>query len=360
MIKAILITNFPAPYREKVYEKISSENINFLVLYVKKHEKGRKWLFKQGDYKKIFLHEFKKSKFNIFKLWHILNFYSPDVVITTGFSYNHLISIIWTKLFSKKHICFTDGWEYTVNKLSFIHKLLRKLIYVKSNAFIGPSDKTLKMFKTYGAYKSQLFKSHLCVSNQKYFNYPNVRKKYDLMFSGQFIERKMPYFFIDICYELKKKYNNLSVLILGDGKLKTDIMKYFELRKIDFYYPGFVQQQDLPKYYKQSKIFLFPTKFDPWGVVANEACASGLPVITTSFAGVADEIVIHKYNGYILDVDVKLWVQYIDSLLSNEHLYNTFANNSLQLIKPYNELNASKGIKDAINYVFMKTKKNKK
>ncbi len=356
MTKTVLITNYPAPYREKVYEKVGSENINFQVIYIDHLEKGRKWLFELGNYKKVFLiEESANRRFFEIKIWNILNKLNPDVVITTGFSSVHLIAIFWIKYYHKKHICFTDGWKYTVSKLTIVHKLLRKLIYRRSDAFIGPSIKTLKMFESYGAIKQQLFQSHLCVDNQRFINCPQLDKKYDLMFSGQFVERKMPFFFVDVCKEILKKYKTLKVLILGEGKLKSEIIDSLKYWNIDFYYPGFVQQQDLPKYYKQSKIFLFPTKSDPWGVVANEACAAGLPIITTPYSGVADEIVIHNYNGYVIDADIKKWGQYIDNLLSDELLYNKFATNSLKLISSFNDLNASKGIKDAIKYVSINT-----
>ena len=37
---------------------------------------------------------------------------------------------------------------------------------------------------------------------------------------------------------------------------------------------GFARQEDLPRWYGASRVFLFPTQWDPWGVVANEACAA--------------------------------------------------------------------------------------
>ena len=54
---------------------------------------------------------------------------------------------------------------------------------------------------------------------------------------------------------------------------------------------GFAAQRELPDLYRSAKVFLFPTLADVWGVVANEACAAGLPVIVSPHAGVAGELV---------------------------------------------------------------------
>jgi putative transposase len=53
---------------------------------------------------------------------------------------------------------------------------------------------------------------------------------------------------------------------------------------------GYFSQNELPYYYALTRVFLFPTLLDPWGVVANEACAAGVPVITCSNAGAAGDL----------------------------------------------------------------------
>jgi glycosyltransferase involved in cell wall biosynthesis len=46
---------------------------------------------------------------------------------------------------------------------------------------------------------------------------------------------------------------------------------------------------------------VFPTQFDGWGMVVNEAMACGLPVITTTTCGAAHDLVSPGRNGYILE-----------------------------------------------------------
>jgi glycosyltransferase involved in cell wall biosynthesis len=66
-------------------------------------------------------------------------------------------------------------------------------------------------------------------------------------------------------------------------------------------------QRELPEVFSKARIFLFPTKFDCWGLVANEACAAGLPVFISPHAGAAGELVKSGINGYVLELDVNVW-----------------------------------------------------
>ena len=53
-------------------------------------------------------------------------------------------------------------------------------------------------------------------------------------------------------------------------KLKNKILSDIKENNLQIEYCGFIQQRFLPKYFNQSKVFIFPTLEDPWGLVANE------------------------------------------------------------------------------------------
>lgn len=55
----------------------------------------------------------------------------------------------------------------------------------------------------------------------------------------------------------------------------------------------------LKQLFAQADIFVFPTEADCFGIVASEAMAAGLPVITTSIGGLSEQIE-HGVNGLIV------------------------------------------------------------
>ncbi|MGO9464340.1 MAG: glycosyltransferase family 4 protein [Isosphaeraceae bacterium] len=55
--------------------------------------------------------------------------------------------------------------------------------------------------------------------------------------------------------------------------------------------PGFLQVHELPRWYAHAGAFVLPSLSEPWGLVANEAAACGLPLLISSRAGCVDTLV---------------------------------------------------------------------
>jgi glycosyltransferase involved in cell wall biosynthesis len=65
--------------------------------------------------------------------------------------------------------------------------------------------------------------------------------------------------------------------------------------------PGFRQIDELPRFYAHAGCFVHPAMEEPWGLVINEAMASGLPVLSSSNVGAAEELVDDGVNGWTFD-----------------------------------------------------------
>lgn len=66
-------------------------------------------------------------------------------------------------------------------------------------------------------------------------------------------------------------------------------------------WPGFVQYGELPGFYGAAGAFVHPARVEPWGLVVNEACASGLPVLVSRTVGASSELVEEGRNGFLFD-----------------------------------------------------------
>lgn len=64
-------------------------------------------------------------------------------------------------------------------------------------------------------------------------------------------------------------------------------------------YEGFVQPSDLPPVMAKAGAFVFPGRFEPWGVALQEAAAVGLPLISTDAAGASVHLLRDGWNGYL-------------------------------------------------------------
>ena len=161
----------------------------------------------------------------------------------------------------------------------------------------------------------------------------------------------MPDFFCEVVQKLCKKRKNLRVLLLGDGPEKHTLLNKLDKIGVAYTYPGFVDQKELPCYYASAKLFLFPTKLECWGVVVNEACAAGTPVVTCHNTAVVGELIFDRCNGLVLELEADRWAEEISALLDNPAVLGKYSQTAMEMVQPYTYKNAAQGILDALKYV---------
>ena len=64
---------------------------------------------------------------------------------------------------------------------------------------------------------------------------------------------------------------------------------------------GFVAPESLPDVLRRGSALVLPSRFEPWGVVVHEATCAGLGVIASTRVGAADEFVVDRVNGRIVE-----------------------------------------------------------
>jgi glycosyltransferase involved in cell wall biosynthesis len=93
------------------------------------------------------------------------------------------------------------------------------------------------------------------------------------------------------------------LVLLGDGPLRGELEgRISELGiRNSVLLPGFKQYSDLPTYYGLAGAFVHVSTTEQWGLVVNEAMASGLPVLVSNRCGCATDLVEVGRNGFTFD-----------------------------------------------------------
>ena len=93
-----------------------------------------------------------------------------------------------------------------------------------------------------------------------------------------------------------------GLVIAGSGEEKSSYDALVRDLSIEgVAWPGFIQYGALPLYYGLAGAFVHPAYAEPWGLVVNEALASGLPVIVSRTVGARYELVSDGQNGFSFD-----------------------------------------------------------
>ena len=359
-LRVALVTNIPAPYRIPVYNQLAQKDgISLHVIYFAGREPDRAWDLAESQFSQTHL----TPRYLSFRgryihytpgVWRALRACAPQLVISTGFNPSHLMAYAYARWHRLPHIAMTDGTLTSERGLSAAHRLLRRHVYANSQAFIGASEGSSLLFADYGVASQRIFRAPLCADNAAFARWRALNpapRSYDFIFCGRFVETKQPLFAIEVAEHAARRLGRkTSLLFVGSGPLEPSMRAAARnaADSVRCTFAGFAAQADLPRHYASARLHLFPTLFDPWGVVANEACAAGLPVLVAKVAGCADELVKDGVNGYVLPLDARRWASAAAQLLSDLELYVQFSDASLQRVKSFSYAHAAEGMWDAI------------
>jgi len=106
--------------------------------------------------------------------------------------------------------------------------------------------------------------------------------RYDGIFVGRHTQEKGIFDAIHICKLLNEK-TKFKLLCIGDipdnNKFKIKQLIKQLCQENNIYLEGMVSEEDKYKYFKQSKICLFTSHQEGWGIVPQEALVAGIPVV---------------------------------------------------------------------------------
>lgn len=105
---------------------------------------------------------------------------------------------------------------------------------------------------------------------------------------------------ISTIYNLIKKGANITLKIIGDGPLKSDIKKQIKSLKLidNVQLLGYLNQSEIIKQLHISDMLILASEVETFGVVLVEAQMCGLPVVSTDCGGPRD--IITKETGKIV------------------------------------------------------------
>lgn len=172
----------------------------------------------------------------------------------------------------------------------------------------------------------------------------SVREKYDLpdqfvLYLGGFDWRKqVNELLLAYTYVGEAEGDNIPLVIAGlepewDDQLFPNLRDYAKKLNIEDYvrWIGFVDEADKPSLYRLADVFVFPSIYEGFGLMALEAMASGTPVVTSN-AIVFEEVL--EDGAYMVD-SARQMAGAIIALLIQEPLREAMINQGLAMASNY-------------------------
>jgi glycogen synthase len=118
-----------------------------------------------------------------------------------------------------------------------------------------------------------------------------------VMYVGRFVREKGIQVLLDAASVVLAQQPNAKILVVGGGhreKFEKFVHWYGLEDKVLF--TGFMANRSLHQLYRVADVAVFPSLYEPFGIVALEAMAAGAPVVASD-AGGLKEVVLHEKTG---------------------------------------------------------------
>jgi glycosyltransferase involved in cell wall biosynthesis len=92
----------------------------------------------------------------------------------------------------------------------------------------------------------------------------------------------------------------VEVVLAGDGPERARLLQLARELDVALTILGDIPEDDVARRYAEADVFALLSLYETWGVVVNEAAASGLPLVLSDRVGAAYDLLRDGENGFLV------------------------------------------------------------
>lgn len=132
----------------------------------------------------------------------------------------------------------------------------------------------------------------------------DFRRKYAMdnekiiLFLGRLVYEKGIQNLISAMPKILEHYNDAKLVVAGKGGMLDELKAQVKNMGIEnkVYFTGYLDSKSVQKMYKCADVAVFPSTYEPFGIVALESMLSGTPTVVSDVGGL-NEIITHGVDG---------------------------------------------------------------
>ena len=141
-------------------------------------------------------------------------------------------------------------------------------------------------------------------------NFTGIERDYDfrrqyamdnekiILYVGRLVYEKGVQHLIAAMPKILSNYHDAKLIIAGRGGMMDELRSEASNLGLNdkIYFTGYLNSKQVQKMYKCADVAVFPSTYEPFGIVALEAMLAGVPTVVSDVGGL-DEIVTHGVDG---------------------------------------------------------------
>lgn len=284
-----------------------------------------------------------------------------DIIDCNVFPFFPFFSVKLISLFKRIPLVITwqEVWgvywyRYLGYIKGFIARLIERMVIRSSSNIIVYASKVKEDLVSHGFNKQNIVLIPNGIDLKMIDDVPRSCERTDLIFVGRLIKDKNVDILIKSVFLVKNELSNIKCLIIGKGPEKENIISLIDKLSLkdNVVFKDSLADEEVISYMKASRIFIFPSTREGFGIVALEALACGLPVITVEHPmNAATELIKDGQNGFICKLDENDIAGKIIGLLENETIRSNMSEVARHSVKDYDWDRIVKKNEEFYNYV---------
>lgn len=288
----------------------------------------------------------------------------PDIVFISGWNEKSSHYLLFICQIKKIPVVMLSDSRYKSIKRNIFFEFIKKILLKGCSSAIVAGKESEDYLIRLGFKSSDIFKPYDVVDNKYFFSSDNSRvfNKYILCVS-RFLKCKNHIKLLKAFEAYKNNGGYLNLKLIGSGPEKENIIRTKEKLSCakNISIENWKNISELKNYYSKAKVFVLFSTGDTWGLVINEAMASGLPCIVSKECGCYVDLIKDKNTGWGVnpenEVQLKNIFCKIDKIPKEQFLEKQ--RNCLKIINNYSLEKFSKAVKDSSINAFKKRKSSK-
>jgi 1,2-diacylglycerol 3-alpha-glucosyltransferase len=373
--KLVIVTELIAPYRIPVFNALAQrKDVDLHVIFLSETDPTwRQWHVYKNEiefhYQVLPCWRGRIGKFHALVnrgVLKALNRTLPDVVLCGG--YNYLASwqtALWARFHRVPILLWTESTAQDQRSGRAFVEFLKTRFMRLCHGFVVPGSASAQYLKNHGIAQERIFHAANAVDIELFSEFAQQSRKQEsqlraqlslprryLLYVGRLVKEKGLFDLLEAYARLDVRLRNeVGLVLVGDGPDRLELMRQASrIRPGIVRFAGFVQRDELPRFYALAETLILPTHSDTWGLVVNEAMSCALPIIVTSVAGCARDLVKDGWNGCVVSpADSAQLSTAMARMLADSELRGQMGIRSRQIIQHYSPLAWSDGIANALS-----------